>query len=84
MLLSMLLFAAQATAEPAEKPKLVCRRYTPVGSLISKKDCRTQPEWEKAAADGNAEARRLIEGGAGTLNSYNADPADQQAIPFPR
>lgn len=48
---------ADAKAEPA-KERLICKRETPVGSLIARrKVCLTKTEWEKRIADGNEEAR---------------------------
>ena len=65
MLLSfamLLLLAGEppvAEAAPV-KEKLVCKRETPIGSLIpSRKICLTRSEWVQRIEDGNNEARRM-------------------------
>lgn len=61
---------ALAAAKPApvsagEKDKLICRRETPIGSLIaSRKICMTKEQWQKRTDDGNATSRQLVEDGA--------------------
>lgn len=52
--------AGNAAPDPA-KEKLICRRETPVGSLIaSRKVCLTKSQWEQRARDGNEEARNQV------------------------
>lgn len=67
--LLLIMFAATASQaagdggtkpEPA-KERLVCKRETPIGSLIARrKVCLTKSEWDKRTADGNDEARNQI------------------------
>lgn len=49
-------------AQPgADKDKMICRRETPVGSLIaSRKICRTKEQWAQTERDGNEEARKMV------------------------
>lgn len=61
LLLALLLLGAPDSpadkAEPA-KERLICKRETPIGSLIARrKVCLTKTEWDKRIADGNEEAR---------------------------
>ena len=50
----------EAMPEPA-KERLICKRETPIGSLIARrKVCLTKTEWAKRQADGNDEARNQI------------------------
>ena len=47
------------------KDKLICKRETPIGSLIAtRKMCLTKEQWRKRQDDGNATARGLVEDGA--------------------
>lgn len=49
----------------SEKDKLICRRETPIGSLIaSRKVCMTKEQWQKRTDDGNSTSRQLVEDGA--------------------
>lgn len=51
--------AQAGSAEPA-KERLICRRETPIGSLIARrKMCLTKSDWEKRSRDGNEEARKM-------------------------
>ena len=54
--------AADAPAKAvADKDKMVCKRETPVGSLIaSRKRCMTKEQWAQAERDGNEDARKMI------------------------
>lgn len=57
----MLLIGSETPAQTAPDPKdaLVCKRETPIGSLIaSRKVCLTKAQWEARTRDGNEEARR--------------------------
>lgn len=70
LVLGMMMLAEEPTATPPkrveEKDQLICKREVPVGSLIaSRKVCRTRAEWDKAAMDGQCEARRLYQLGVG-------------------
>lgn len=62
---------APAVAAEAEDPnKLVCRRETPVGSLIaSRKVCLTKAQWAERERVGNDVARRLVEDNQGRPTS---------------
>jgi hypothetical protein len=74
-----LLFAAgePATAEPA-KERLICRRETPIGSLIARrKMCLTATEWEKRQKDGNEASRKLVYDNMGTTNCLNDGSCNQ-------
>lgn len=59
---------AYAAGDPApaksEKPageKMICKRETPIGSLIaSRKTCMTAKEWQARAMNGNDEARKMV------------------------
>lgn len=62
MLALALLAMAQGDAGLAEpgKERLVCRRETPIGSLIPRrKMCLTKTQWEQRERDGNDEARKM-------------------------
>lgn len=55
--------AAPVTRSPAPDPgnKMICRRETPIGSLIqSRKTCLTAKQWQERAVNGNEQARKLI------------------------
>ncbi len=55
-----------ATDPGADKERLICKRETPIGSLIAtRKMCLTKEQWRKRQDDGNATARGLVEDGAG-------------------
>ena len=62
-------FADTPAAPPrpgADKDKLICKRETPVGSLIaSRKVCLTKEQWVQREADGNREARKMVEDNTG-------------------
>ena len=63
--------AATDSAEPgAAKEPLICKRETPVGSLIAtRKMCLTKTQWRQRSDTGNAIARSLVEDGAGACGS---------------
>ena len=71
LILTSIALAAPATAiDPAKpgaaKEPLICKRETPVGSLIAtRKMCLTKTQWRQRADTGNAIARALVEDGAG-------------------
>lgn len=51
---------AAAKPEP-DKDKLICRRETPVGSLIAtRKVCLTKSAWDRRETDGNEIARQYV------------------------
>ncbi len=56
---------AADTAKPGEdKDRLVCKRETPIGSLIAtRKVCLTKAQWERRIDDGNRETRKMMEDG---------------------
>lgn len=63
--LALALLTAEAAPTPAAadpaKERLICKRETPIGSLIARrKMCLTKTEWAKRSADGNEEARNQI------------------------
>lgn len=62
-------------AKPADpKDPLVCKRETPIGSLIAtRKICLTKSQWRKRIDDGNSQARRLVEDGAGRCGANGGD-----------
>jgi hypothetical protein len=48
----------------ADKDKLICKRETPIGSLIAtRKVCLTKAQWERRIEDGNRETRKMMEDG---------------------
>ena len=54
----------------ADKDKLICKRETPIGSLIaSRKTCLTRAQWVQREKDGNEEARKMIQDNAGRPTS---------------
>ena len=60
--------AAPVQPETAEdkKERMICRRETPIGSLIaSRKICMTKSQWESRARDGNEASRKLVYENAG-------------------
>lgn len=69
LFLSFLLAGAAPPAAPAAQPaapdpadKMVCRRETPIGSLIaSRKTCMTARQWQERAVNGNEQARKLMD-----------------------
>lgn len=53
--------AADAAKPGADKDKMVCKRETPIGSLIaSRKRCMTKAQWAQVEKDGNEEARKMV------------------------
>jgi hypothetical protein len=57
---------AQAQAPvPAAKPKKICRSEVGTGSILPKRVCLTQQEWDarSQASEGDAEALRRAQGG---------------------
>ena len=47
-------------SEPAAKPRLICKREVPVGSLVARsKVCLTADQWTKRGDDGNDAARKM-------------------------
>lgn len=53
--------AAPAKAEKPAGEKMICRRETPIGSLIaSRKTCMTAKQWQARAERGNDEARKMV------------------------
>jgi hypothetical protein len=60
-----------ASAQPgADKENLICRRETPIGSLIaSRKVCLTKAQWKQRELDGNAAARKMVEDGTSRQQS---------------
>jgi len=58
--MALLLAAGEPAAPQPAKDRLICRRETPIGSLIARrKMCMTAAEWDKLARDGNEEARKM-------------------------
>jgi hypothetical protein len=58
-------------AAPAAKPKKICRSEVGTGSILAKRTCLTQQEWDARAKQGEADAEALRNSrGArsGTLN----------------
>ncbi|MFD1611336.1 hypothetical protein ACFSCW_05920 [Sphingomonas tabacisoli] len=51
------------TSQPgADKDKMICRRETPVGSLIaSRKICLTKAQWDARAVDSQDAAQRMVD-----------------------
>lgn len=81
MILTMTLLLAGLQAEPAgqstapepAKDKLICKRETPIGSLVpSRKMCLTKKQWQERAEIGNEVARRMIQEGMGNMNCMNS------------
>lgn len=65
ILLAAAIVSPAVAAEPAkpgdDKDKMVCKRETPIGSLIaSRKRCMTKAQWTQMERDGNEEARKMI------------------------
>lgn len=68
LILSFTLLAGTSPPAPAAQPpapdpgnKMICRRETPIGSLIaSRKTCMTAKEWQARAINGNEQARKLV------------------------
>lgn len=65
--LGTVLSTAAYAAPPISKPdksdpnRMICRRETPIGSLIaSRKTCMTAKEWQARAERGNDEARKMV------------------------
>ncbi len=58
-----------ASKEPADPNKLVCRRVTPTGSMLSKKECHTKAEWSAAEdhARDQMDRNRQLQGGASLI-----------------
>jgi hypothetical protein len=53
--------AAEQPKPADDKDKMICKRETPVGSLIaSRKVCLTKAQWVQREKDGNEEARKMI------------------------
>lgn len=73
--LVLVLVATPLAAAPMPKPSelaaaapdaKICKRETPVGSLIaSRKVCLTAKEWQERARNGNEIARNLVDEAAG-------------------
>ena len=65
---------ATQTAEPkpaqeAAKPKLICQKIVPIGSIMAKKFCMTKEEWKSFGDITRANADALLEKrGAGTCD----------------
>lgn len=59
--------AAADAAKPADDPnRLICKRETPVGSMIaSRKVCLTRSQWAERTRNGHETARRMVEDNAG-------------------
>jgi hypothetical protein len=50
----------QGTSAEMPKERLICRRETPIGSLIAtRKVCLTKSQWESRARDGNEASRKM-------------------------
>lgn len=82
----LFLFGGQADAQAAEpaKERLICRRETPIGSLIARrKMCMTASEWEKRSRDGNEQSRRLVYDNMGTSNCLNDGTCNQPLFTQP-
>ncbi|NNM77599.1 hypothetical protein HJG53_11830 [Sphingomonas sp. ID1715] len=70
LLLPLIAVSASALAQPstppaaqpaANKDKLICKRETPVGSLIaSRKRCMTKEEWTRMEQEQNEIARKFV------------------------
>lgn len=52
-----------AASQPgADKDKMICRRETPIGSLIaSRKICLTKAQWDARAVDSQDAAQRMVD-----------------------
>lgn len=58
--------SAAGAEKPAEKEKLVCRRETPIGSLIAtRKICLTKTQWAERERVGNDVARQMVQDNQG-------------------
>lgn len=78
-MLTLLLLASEpvAAAEPARE-RMICRRETPIGSLIARrKMCLSAAEWEKRAKDGNETARKMAYENMGNTNCLNDGSCNQ-------
>lgn len=65
VLLAVAMVSPALAADPAktgaDKDKMICKRETPIGSLIaSRKRCMTKAQWAQVERDGNEEARKLV------------------------
>jgi predicted secreted protein len=57
---------AAGAEKPAEKDKLICRRETPIGSLIAtRKMCLTKTQWAERERVGNDVARQMVQDNQG-------------------
>jgi len=56
---------AEPAQPPAAKPKKICRSEVGTGSILPKRTCLTQQEWDARAraTEGDAEALRRAQGG---------------------
>lgn len=57
---------AAGAEKPAAKDKLICRRETPIGSLIAtRKMCLTKTQWAERERVGNDVARQMVQDNQG-------------------
>jgi hypothetical protein len=70
---------AATVTQPAAKPsknmaeeKKVCRREIPTGSIMPKRFCKTQKEWDELSASGQETVKQVREKSSATMGT----PAD--------
>ncbi|MEO5775211.1 MAG: hypothetical protein ABIQ32_14010 [Sphingomicrobium sp.] len=60
-----------APAKKADEDKQICRRETPIGSIVSVKVCMTKKEWAQREEDGSGDVERLRGRAQRTMGSMN-------------
>lgn len=60
--------AQSAPAKPA-KPKKICKREVPTGSMLPRSSCHTQQEWDAYAAAGEDSLKQLRDRSGSTMGA---------------